>query len=354
MGLITGLALVLLIALVAWIGAGVLGLTGLFGVALPYIAFLVFMIGSIWRILIWKKVPVPFRIPTTSGQAESLDFIKPNRIDCPSTKFGVFVRMFLEVTVFRSLFKNSKAELTEDGRIVYQWEKWLWIFALLFHWGMLFVLIRHFRFFTAQVPSAIRAVEKVDGVILIDLHPVYITGFLMLAGLLGLLARRLYLPKVRYISLLNDYFPLFLLIGIAVSGMLMRYIDRVDVTNIRELMLSLITFQPSAPAAGAISPLFYVHLTLVCTLLIYFPWSKLTHAMGVFMSPTRNMANNSRAERHVNPWNYPVPVHTYYEYEDEFRGKMAAVGLPLEKSVEEAEADAEKGIFAPSNVMSEN
>jgi nitrate reductase gamma subunit len=33
----------------------------------------------------------------------------------------------------------------------------------------------------------------------------------------------------------------------------------------------------------------------------------------------------------VNPWNYPVKVHTYEEYEDDFREKMIEAGLPVEK-----------------------
>ena len=49
------------------------------------------------------------------------------------------------------------------------------------------------------------------------------------------------------------------------------------------------------------------------------------------MSPTRNMPNDNRARRHINPWNYPVKVHTYDEYEEEFREKMKEVGLPVEK-----------------------
>jgi hypothetical protein len=52
---------------------------------------------------------------------------------------------------------------------------------------------------------------------------------------------------------------------------------------------------------------------------------------GVFMSPTRNMPCNTRAERHVNPWNYPVEVHTYEEYEDHFRELMIVAGIPVEK-----------------------
>jgi hypothetical protein len=52
---------------------------------------------------------------------------------------------------------------------------------------------------------------------------------------------------------------------------------------------------------------------------------------GIFLSPTRNLTGNSREVRHVNPWNRPLPVHTYEEYEDEFRARMRDAGLPLEK-----------------------
>ncbi|MDQ9823564.1 respiratory nitrate reductase subunit gamma, partial [Acinetobacter sp. 163] len=64
---------------------------------------------------------------------------------------------------------------------------------------------------------------------MVDLHPVYLTGVLMLLGLLGLLGRRFIVKKVAYISLLNDYFPLALLIGIALTGMNMAYLNRVDI-----------------------------------------------------------------------------------------------------------------------------
>ena len=75
----------------------------------------------------------------------------------------------------------------------------------------------------------------------------------------------------------------------------------------------------------------HVHLLLLSVFFAYFPFSKLMHMPGVFMSPTRNLANNNRERRHINPWNYPVKVHTYEEYEDEFRDKMKAAGMPLDK-----------------------
>jgi hypothetical protein len=60
---------------------------------------------------------------------------------------------------------------------------------------------------------------------------------------------------------------------------------------------------------------------------------------GIFMSPTRNLANNNRMKRHVNPWTdlYKLQYHTYQEYEDEFHDVMKGVGLPLEK--EESNVD---------------
>ena len=59
------------------------------------------------------------------------------------------------------------------------------------------------------------------------------------------------------------------------------------------------------------------------------------------MSPTRNLTTNSREKRHTNPWNYPVKVHTYQHYEDEFREKMVEAGLPVEKELEPPEEPAE-------------
>jgi nitrate reductase gamma subunit len=157
----------------------------------------------------------------------------------------------------------------------------------------------------------------------------------LLAAVTYLLLRRLFVPGVKYISLASDYFPLFLIIGIAFTGILMRYFTKIDVTAAKQLSMGLVTFRPNIPPT--LDALFYVHLLFVSVLLAYFPFSKLMHLGGVFMSPTRNMRSDTRVRRHVNPWNYPVEVHTYDEYEDEFRDKMIEAGLPVEKeSVEPA------------------
>ena len=103
------------------------------------------------------------------------------------------------------------------------------------------------------------------------------------------------------------------------------------------LSLFLTETHPFSPiSAQGINEMFFVHLTLVCTLLIVFPFSKLAHMPGIFFSPTRNMANNSRRIRHINPWNPPKQYFTYKEYEDTYREAMAEAGLPLDKPLDKA------------------
>jgi nitrate reductase gamma subunit len=157
----------------------------------------------------------------------------------------------------------------------------------------------------------------------------YITDALILTGLAYLFFRRVVYPQVRYISIPSDYFVLLLLGGIAISGVLMRLFYKQDLVQAKEWVMAMLRFQPMLPKG--VTLLFYVHLFFVSFLAAYFPFSKLMHMPGIFLSPTRNLMNTSRSERHVNPWNYPVKVHTYAEYEDHFREAMKEAGLPVEK-----------------------
>jgi nitrate reductase gamma subunit len=317
------------IVVLGYVGAEVSGLHATFGIVLPYTAFAVFLIGFAYKIVQWAWAPVPFHIPTTCGQQRSLSWIKSARIESPSTRLGVVARMALEVLLFRSLFRNTRAELGDGPRLIYGENKFLWLAALAFHWSLLIVLIRHLRFFFLPVPGLLYTLERYDGFFQVMEPTLYLTDVVILAALLYLFGRRLWDPQIRYFSLLADYFALFLLLGLVISGILMRYFAKVDLVSVKQLTLGLASFSPSVPQTA--SPLFFVHLTLLSALAAYFPFSKLMHMGGIFLSPTRNLANNNRMKRHVNPWNYPVKTHTYEEWEDEFREKMRAAGLPLER-----------------------
>jgi len=332
-GLSLWFSLFAVIALILLVFVGVEGanLHFLFGIIIPYAAFSIFMIGIIYRVLKWARSPVPFRIPTTAGQGKSLPWIKQNKLDNPSSALGTIGRMALEVFLFRSLFRNLKTELREN-KVVYGSAKWLWAAGMAFHWSMLIILIRHLELFIEPVPTLVRQVESIDSFFQVALWGaplLYITNIVFLLAVTYLFLRRVVIPQVRYISLAADYFPLFLILSIGITGVLMRYFYKVDVVGVKELTMGLVSFNPSIPEG--IGVLFYIHLFLVSTLFTYFPFSKLTHMAGVFLSPTRNLANNNRMKRHINPWNYPVKVHTYKEYEEEFREFIKDAGIPLEK-----------------------
>ena len=121
----------------------------------------------------------------------------------------------------------------------------------------------------------------------------------MLAGLGGLWARRFLVDRVRYISSPSDHLMLALLVAIAASGLAMKYVAHTDIVSLKAFFLGLMVFdwQP-LPA----DPALLVHLSLVATLMIVFPMSKLLHAPGVFFSPTRNQVDNPREHRHVAGW----------------------------------------------------
>ncbi|MDY7035346.1 MAG: sulfate reduction electron transfer complex DsrMKJOP subunit DsrM, partial [Thermodesulfobacteriota bacterium] len=322
------------------------------GIIIPYAAITTFFAGSIVRVIGWARSPSPFRIPTTGGQQWSLPWIKSNPVDNPKGTGGVIMRMIFEVLLFRSLFRNTRMEFREGPKIGYEWEKWLWLFALLFHYSFLVVLLRHLRFFTEPIPGFVHLIESLDGFMEVGILPVsglgapgmLLSGMALLGALTFLLLRRIIIPQMRYISLPADYFPIFLILGIATTGVLMRYMGMlmhmiikvdvlsVDLIKVKELALGLVSFHPTVPEG--IGVLFYIHLFLVCVLIAYFPFSKLMHMAGIFLSPTRNLSNNSRFVRHINPWDYPVKVHTYDEYEEEFGEKMAEAGIPVEKMPE--------------------
>lgn len=327
--MIHGFAAVLALILIAWLGSVFVSPNVVLVVA-PYVALAIFIIGFLYRVLLWARVPVPFHIPTTCGQQQSLPWIKQDKLQSPTSTFWAIARMAMEVFLFRSLWRNERVELKHGGKLVYSPKRFLWLGGLLFHWSLAVILFRHLRFFTQPVLPGIASVQGLDTLFQIGTPSLYLTDVLVLVALIYLFARRVFSAQLRLISLPSDYFALFFLIAIVLSGILMRHFFKTDLERVKELTIGLISFRPVLLRAAG--PLFPIHLFLVSVLLAYFPFSKLMHAGGIVLSPTRNLMNDSRIRRHVNPWNPPVKVHTYEEYEDEFREAMKAAGIPVEKT----------------------
>lgn len=295
---------------------------------LPYAAFILFLGGFVYRVGKWAMSPVPFRIPTTCGQEKSLPWIQNNPLENPCCNASAVGRMAGEIFLFRSLFRNSAVKMI-DGRPVYGSAKWLWFFGLMLHGAFLIVVLRHLRFFTEPILPFVNLLSAVDGFFEIGVPALYVSDAALLCALVFLFLRRVVLPQMLYISLFTDYFALLLIAGIAVTGLLIRHFFPVDLNAVKTLVAGWMSLKPAAPGGAGV--IFYMHLSFVLVLLAWLPWSKLAHLGGIFMSPTRNLINNNRSEHHANPWNAEVLVHTYEEYEDEFRDKMKAAGLPVDK-----------------------
>jgi len=230
-----------------------------------YVAAATLVLGVAWKCWVYARTPQPLKIP-----------IPP----APTTRRGVALRMLVEVTLFRQLFRSSK---------------WTWLFGWMFHVALLLVLLRHLRYFTEPVWFWVDLVQPFG----------LYAAFAMLAGLAGLWARRFLVDRVRYISSPSDHLMLALLAAIAASGLAMKYVAHTDIVALKAFFLGLMRFdwQP-LPA----DPALLIHLALVALLMIVFPVSKLLHAPGVFFSPSLNQVDDARERRHAAGWSTKI-VH---------------------------------------------
>ena len=224
-----------------------------------YASALLLVAGVTRKIAIYARTPAPLKIPTTPA---------------PRTKAGVVWRMTKEVTVFQSLFKSNK---------------WTWMFGWVFHVALALVLFRHLRYFQEPVWTIVALIQPFGKY----------AAFGMLFGLAGLWARRFLVDRVRYISSLSDHLMLALLIAIGLSGLGIKYLAHTDIVAVKAYMLGLMYFDLQ-PLPADIFVL--LHFSLIITLMVIFPISKLLHVPGLFFMPTRNQVDNAREVRHTAGW----------------------------------------------------
>ena len=230
-----------------------------------YVSLAIFVAGLAYKIRQYWKTPAPLKIPT---------------MPAPVTQAGVVFRMFREVVFFESLFRSTK---------------WTWLFGWMFHLGLALAFVRHLRY----VMSHDFFMWPLINNWLVQFAGQY-ASLMMLCGLLGLLGRRIFVDRVRYISAPSDYLMLILILVITISGIMMSFFFHIDVVALKAFMMDLITTDSGNELPS--SAFLIIHLGLVALLAIIFPFSKLLHAPGIFFSPTRNQVDNPREKRHVADW----------------------------------------------------
>lgn len=229
-----------------------------------YVSLGVFIAGLAMKIRQYWNTPAPLKIPT---------------MPAPVTQSGVVFRMLREVVLFESLFRSTK---------------WTWIFGWMFHLGLALAFVRHLRY----VVSSDMFFWPLINNWLVQFAGQY-ASFMMLGGLLGLLGRRIFVDRVRYISAPSDYLMLILILVITMSGIMMSFVAPIDIVGLKAFMTGLMVFDWQELPSSAF---LIIHLGLVAVLAIIFPFSKLLHAPGVFFSPTRNQVDNPREQRHISDW----------------------------------------------------
>lgn len=220
------------------------------------LAFVWLLGATCFRTVQWLRSPQPLRIPITPA---------------PRTRLGVLGRLLLELFAFRSL---ARANVTT------------WLASLAFHYGLLFVLIMHLRFVFPNLPLSLIPFIMWSG---------WAAAF-MLVGLLVLLLRRCLVDRLRYISSPSDYLHVLLLMGIGVSGLLLKRIWPTDLYAVGEFFRGTLIFnwQALPDHTGLL-----LHLSLVLLLIIVFPISKLLHGIGIVFSPTLNQRDSARQSKRV-------------------------------------------------------
>jgi len=201
------------------------------------------VLGTLARVVVWARTPNPLPIPLAPA---------------PRTTLGVAGRLGLELFAFRSLARASLPT---------------WLPAILFHYGLLLVLLVHLRFLLPALPTWLLPFIGASG---------WATGALV-AGLAALLLRRVAVDRVRRVSAPSDYLHLVLLLAIAFTGTALKRLWPVDLYPVGAFLRGVFTldWQLLPAHAGLIA-----HLSTALVLLAVFPISKLVHAPGIAFAPT--------------------------------------------------------------------
>ena len=229
-----------------------LWITSIWGV---YLALAVFIGGMAWRIYQWSTTPK--------------SAVRLGMFPKPKTKLGRFGKLMKDTFIAPQSAKIAPV---------------MWTFAFMFHFAALAVAIGHLHIvmeypFLPELlgPEGMESLATIAG---------GIAGVLMLVGILFWIARRTY-GAYKNLSVPEDYLLLALLLGIVLMGDHMRFVGNLSADTYRVWFNSVLAFKPVIPVEMLTSNTGFslgTHMLFTDLFLIYFPFSKMVHAIGAFSS----------------------------------------------------------------------
>ncbi|MEM2982766.1 MAG: respiratory nitrate reductase subunit gamma [Candidatus Bathyarchaeia archaeon] len=206
----------------------------LIGVIFPYLAFIIFLIGAIFRVITWIRIPNKLNwklFPTPEGL------------------IGEGMYIIGEWVSFKTLFRNNRR---------------VWLGSYAFHLSIVGLIIWLILFLAGiSVPWLVRA-----------------GGWVMFCSCIYLLLLRIFVPQMRAISHFVEYFNLVLFALISITGLIIVGEEGLG-EQARPYFLSLLSFSPSNPPSNST---FLLNIFLLEFFLAYFPFSKMFHVASKYFT----------------------------------------------------------------------
>lgn len=218
-----------------------------------YIALIVFTLGMAWRVWEWSHTPK--------------SAVRLALYPKPRTKLGRLGKLL------KDTFLAPQSVAIATGVMVA---------AFAFHLAALAAFVGHLRLVHEFTPLV--AVLGEDGMNAFAGWSGGIAGIVMLIAIMYWIGRRTF-GAYRMLSTPEDYLLLALLLGIVIMGDHMRFVGGFHAATYEAWFASLMAFKPAFPPELAASPTRWAldwHMLFVDVFLIYFPFSKMTHAVGAF------------------------------------------------------------------------
>lgn len=218
-----------------------------------YVGLAVFTLGMAWRVWEWSRTPK--------------SAVRLGLFPKPATGIGRFGKLM------KDTFVAPQSVAIATG---------IMLAAFAFHIAALAAFVGHLRLVHEFDPLV--AVLGIEGMNTFAAWSGGIAGIIMLVAVLYWIGRRTFGPY-RKLSSPEDYLLLALLLGIVIMGDHLRFVGDLHADTYQVWFASLMAFKPAFPPELAESSTRLAlnwHMLFVDAFLIYFPFSKMTHAVGAF------------------------------------------------------------------------
>ncbi len=203
--------------------------------------------------------------------------------------FGIYPYIAFSICILGCWIRFDREPYTwkaHSSQMLSNKGKSFWIASNLFHVGVLFVLMGHFVGLLTPA-SVYHHVISTSNKQLLAMVSGGFFGFLCLIGLLMLIHRRLFNPRVRANSSKSDIFILILLLvqlvlGLLSIGVSADHMDGSVMVLLGNWAQSIVTFQ-GLEAAGYIANvhiIYKLHVFFGMTMVLVFPFTRLVHMIS--------------------------------------------------------------------------